>query len=235
MNEHTQQVVPMSKTAPDAPAGGVASSSPFPGIEKPEQILELAQSPIVQEFMLLMAAANGLAKSDSHPDWVIRAARELWLTCFDFPRTRKAKSENYRMGYIAGVTSRIKPDWFEGEAALGQLLGNGALTQFFHSIMRDEPLADAVDFYAGFAEGLPRSSGITPRSSCLVYSIVVIGWRQVSQFKNVRELHAWLCSILGPNLTGSTDRLAKLLRKIKFPLSDKGGRPKRKPRKPARS
>lgn len=220
-----------------APAigAGVAAGSPFPGIERPEQILDLVQNPIVKEFIFLMAAGQGLVKADSHPEWVVCAARELWLTCFDFPKTRRAKSENYRMGFIAGITSRIRPDWFAGEAGLAQLLGNGTLTQFFHAMVRDAPLADAVDFYAGFADGVLRSGNITPRSPCLVYAIMAIVWQQAAQCKNVRELHAWLSSILGQNLTGSSDRLAKLCQKIRFPFTDKGGRPKSKPRKPARS
>lgn len=203
----------------------------FPGIQSPEQIFDLIQNPQMKEFMTLVAAGQGLVKNQSHPDWAMRAMQEFWRTCFDLPRTKQAKSEMFRLGFLYGLISRAKPELFGDEADLLKMFGTGALEQFVHTIMRNAPADDASTFYAGYSVGILRSESLSLSAPSLVYVIISIGWRHAASCRNVGEMQAWLDGILGRNLTGSRDRVAKLCQKIGFPLSDKGGRPKGKPRK----
>ena len=203
----------------------------FPGIQSPEQIFDLIQNPQMKEFMTLVAASHGFVKNQSYPDWAMRAMQEFWRNCFDLPRTKQARSEMFRFGFLYGLINRTKPELFGDEADLLKMFGSGVLEQLVHASMRQAPVIDASAFYAGYSEGILRSESPSLSTPSLVYVIIGIGWRHAASCRNVREMQTWLDGILGRNLTGSRDRVAKLCQKIGFPFSDKGGRPKGKPRK----
>lgn len=205
-------------------------------IQKPEQFLELIGNPHVRDFVALVCMSRGVFASDGRPDWVIRAAGEFWRSCFDFSKTERSRSEAYELGIIWGFVRQLGPQLQETQLGLGEqrlmaMLTSGELGQLMHSVMESAPILEAADFYGGLSEGLKRPIVISPSSPFLVYLLLAMMWREVSELKNTTQIHAWLEAILGANLTGSRDRIAKLLQKVRFPLTDKGGRPKGKPRK----
>jgi hypothetical protein len=202
-------------------------------LERPEQILELVENENVRDFVALVGMSQGVMATDDRPEWTIRAAGEFWRCCFGFPKSKLAISENYRLGYLMGIGKGIDPRVFDRERRLGALLTSSELLRLMHSFMESAPMSEAADFYAGLAAGLQKPAGFSPSSPFLVYLVLAIKWREVSAMKNTAQIHTWLEKVLGSNLTGQRDRVAKLLQKIGFPLTDKGGRPKGKLRKRA--
>jgi hypothetical protein len=202
------------------------------GFRKPEQILDLVENENVRDLISLIGMSQGVIASDGRPEWAIRAGGEFWRCCFSFSRAKRAKSENYRLGYLMGFAKGLSPQVFANERALKALLTSGGLSRLIHSCMENAPVSEAADFYAGLSDALRRPTNFSPSSPFLVYLLLAIKWREASTFKNTAQVHAWLESVLGPNLTGQRDRIAKLCQKVRFPFTDKGGRPKGKPRKP---
>ena len=198
---------------------------------KPEQILDLVENENVRDLISLIGMSQGMIAADGRPEWAIRAGGEFWRCCFNFSKAKRAKSENYRIGYSLGFAKGLSPQILENERGLNALLTSGGLSQLIHSCMENAPASEAADFYAGLSDGLRRPTDFSPSSPFPVYLLLAIRWREVSRFKNTAQIHAWLESVLGPNLTGQRDRIAKLCQKVRFPFTDKGGRPKGKPRK----
>jgi len=204
--------------------------------QKPEDVLGLIKHERIRWLVATIALDGAKLPEDPRPDWAIRAAMEFWKCCQDFPRTKQAQSENYRIGFMFGVISRlpIPKSAKEAEPALLAVASPENLTPLIHSELAKAPAADAADFYGGFSDGLKRGD-LSPRSPYVIYLIFAAAWPELSQLKNVTQLHAWLEKNLGPNLTGSWDRIAKICQKVRIPLTDRGGRPKRKHRNGPRS
>jgi len=196
--------------------------------EKPEDLLDLIRHERIRDLVAVVSLGQG---RDGRPDWAIRAAQEFGRTAIDYPKTRRSKSEAYRIGFQWGVISRARPRGLECEAAMGALLDSGQLDKLFHAELQNAPTAEAAEVYAGFSDGLKRGPDISPTGGCVIYAVMAIMWPEVAKLKNINSVHEWLQSVLGPNMTGSRDRVAKLLQNIRFPLSDKGGRPSKKPKK----
>jgi hypothetical protein len=197
---------------------------------QPEDLLGLIKHERLRWFVATIALDGAKMPGDPRPDWAINAALEFWKCCQDFPKTKRAKSENYRIGFMVGLINRLPmPKSLEAEPALLAVASPGNLTSLLHSEFAKAPATDAADFYAGFSDGLNRGQ-LSPRSPYVIYLLFATAWPELSDLKNVTHLHAWLETNLGSNLTGSRDRIAKICQKVRMPLTDKGGRPKRKPR-----
>lgn len=205
--------------------------------QKPEELLELIENEHLREFVALVGMSQGAFASDGRPEWVIRAAGEFWRSGFGFYQPKRARSEAFRLGSFWALVKQLGPQLQdmqlgEGEKRLISLLTSGELSQLIHSAMESAPIAEAAEFYAGLADGLKSPVVFSPSSPFLVYLLLAVMWRDASKLKNTAQIHEWLEKMLGSNLAGNRERLAKLLQKIRFPLADKGGRPKGKPRKP---
>jgi hypothetical protein len=203
--------------------------------QTPEDVLGLIKHERIRWLVTTIALDGAKLAGDPRPDWAIRAGAEFWKCCQDLPRTKQAQSENYRLGFMSGVISRLPmPKSLEAEPALLALASPENLTRLLHAEYAKAPSNDAADFYAGFSNGLKRGE-LSPRSPYAVYLCFAAAWPELSELKNVTQLHSWLEANLGPNMTGTRDRIAKICQKIRMPLSDKGGRPARKPRNGPRS
>jgi hypothetical protein len=130
--------------------------------------------------------------SDPRPDWAIRAASEFWKCCQDLTRTKRAQSENYQLGFMFGVISRLPmPESLQAEPALLAVASPEQLTNSLHAEFAKAPANDAADFYAGFSDGLKRGE-LSPRSPYVIYLVFAVAWPELSGLKNVTQLHVWL-------------------------------------------
>ena len=199
--------------------------------QQPEDLLGLIKHERIRWLVSSIALDGARTPENPSPDWAIRAASEFWKCCQDFPRTKRAQAENYQVGFMFGVISRLPmPESLEAEPALLAVASPEHLTKLLHAEFAKAPVAEAADFYAGFSDGL-RLGELSPRSPYVIYLIFAVVWPEMSELKNVTQIHEWLEKHLGTNMTGTRDRIAKICQKIRMPLADKGGRPKQKPRK----
>ncbi len=181
------------------------------------------------------ALGDSKPANDPRPEWAIRAAVEFSKSWQVFPRTKQAQSENYRLGLMCGVVSRLPtPKGLAMEPAFCAAVSPEALALLLHAELAKAPACDAAEFYSGFADGL-KQGDLSTRPRCVIYLILALVWPELSQLKNVTEIHSWFETNLGPNLTGTRDRVAKICQGIGLRPTDKGGRPKAKPRKAPRS
>jgi hypothetical protein len=197
--------------------------------ESPEQILQLIQNERLRWLIATMAMEQATLPGDPRPPWAIRAAVEFWRCCQDIPNTKQAKSESYRFGLLVGMASRLPTNSVKIEPGLLALINPRILTPLIHAEFANAPSSDAAQFYAGFSEGLKRQH-FSPAGAYTVYLLFAIMWPEISGLKNINQIHKWFELNLGPNLTGTRDRIAKICQKLHLPLSDKGGRPRKKPR-----
>lgn len=220
----------------DSNAMNTGQSHPrIPDFEHPAQMLGLIQHDRLREIIRIMTAGQRLTESDGLPEWVIRAGAECWRGCISFPKSKRAMSENYRLGYMMGFLRRVSPEDVGTEQAVLAVLRSSGVIQAVHAEMERAPLSDAADFYAGFSKALDEPQPFSFGVRAVIHLLLIAGWRGVARLKNTAQVHVWLENLVGPNLTGNRDRVAKLLQKIRFPLTDKGGRPRQKPRTPAPS
>jgi hypothetical protein len=204
-------------------------------LQRPEDLLGLIKHERVRWLVSSIALGGARVDGNPSPEWAIRAATEFWKCCQDFPRTKRARSENYQIGFMFGVISRLPiPQSLEAEPALMAVASPEQLTKLVHAEFAKTPMAEAADFYEGFSDGLRRGE-LSPRLPYVIYLVFAVGWPEISGLKNVTQIHDWLEKHLGGNMTGSRDRIAKICQKIRLPLADKGGRPKQKPRTALRS
>lgn len=197
--------------------------------EKPEQILDLIQNEKLRNLIAIIASEGKRLPGDPRPEWAVRAAVQFWRCCQDFPKSKRAASENYRLGYSWGRINRLPPESFTLEPMVAEVLSPEALNPMLHAEMAKTCPSEESDFYAGFSDGLKRE-GFSPSAPFVIYFAFAVMWAEISAMKNLAEIHRWLEANLGSNLTGTRDRIAKICQKIRLPLTDKGGRPKRKPR-----
>ena len=203
--------------------------------QKPEDIFNLIKHEGVRWLVSTIALGDAKISGDPRPDWAVRAASEFWKCCQDFPRSKRAQSKNYQIGFMIGLISRVPiPETLEAEPALLAVASPEILMKLLHVEFAKAPAADAAAFYAGFSDGLERGQ-LSPRAPFIIYLVFAVAWLDLSKQKNVTQLHAWLETKLGSNMTGSRDRIAKICQKVRMPLADKGGRPKQKPRNASKS
>lgn len=198
--------------------------------QRPEELFDLIQNQRLRDLIAIIATDGKRLPGDNRPDWAARAAIEFWRCCQDFPKSKKAASENYRLGYFWARVTRLCPDSMRLEPALAEILSPEDLSSMLHNEMAKAPPLDAADFYAGFADGLKRED-FSPSPPFVIYLVFAVMWAEISTLKNLTAIHRFLEANLGSNLTGTRDRIAKICQKIRLPLTDKGGRPKGKPRK----
>jgi hypothetical protein len=137
--------------------------------------------------------------------------------------------ENYKLGYMWGFVSRLSPKPLEIPPALAAILEPETIGALLHAEIAKASAPEASEFYAGLSDGLKREN-FSPPAPYIIYLVLALAWPEVSVLKNMTQIHGWLEQHLGSNLTGSRDRIAKICQKIRLPLTDKGGRPKGKPR-----
>ena len=118
-------------------------------LQKPEQILDLIENENVRDLISLIGMSQGMIATDGRPEWAIRAGGEFWRCCFNFSKAKRAKSENYRVGYLMGFAKGLSPQIFANERGLKALLTSGGLSELIHSSMESAPASEAADFYAG--------------------------------------------------------------------------------------
>lgn len=194
--------------------------------QRPEDLLALIKHERVRWMVSSIALDGARAAGNPSPEWARRAATEFWKCCQDFPRTKRARSENYQMGFMFGLISHLPiPQALEAEPALLAVASPEQLTNLLHTEFAKAPMAEAADFYEGFSDGLRRGE-LSPRSPYLIYLVFALAWPEISGLKNITQIHDWLEQCLGGNMTGTRDRIAKICQKIRLPLADKGGRPK---------
>jgi hypothetical protein len=156
---------------------------------KPEDLLNLIKHERVRWLIATIALDGVRLPGDPRPDWAIHAA----------------------------LISRLPmPKSLEMEPALLAVASPENLTSLLHTEYAKAPASDAADFYAGFADGLKRGQ-LSPRSPYAIYLIFAAAWPELSKLKNVTELHAWIETNLGANMTGTRDRIAKICQKIRMP------------------
>jgi hypothetical protein len=202
----------------------------FSDIETPEQILELIQNERLRWLIATIAMGEGNLPGDPRPMWSIRAAVEFWRCCQDLPKTKEAKSEIYQFGLLVGIASRLSHNPVKMEPDLLALVNPETLLPLVHAEFAKAPASDAAEFYAGLSEGIKREH-FSPASPYMIYFLFALMWPEIAALKNVNQIHNWLETNLGPNITGTRDRIAKICQRLRLPLMDKGGRPRRKPRK----
>jgi len=205
-------------------------------LESPKLLLDLLPESGLRDLITGIMMGQGELESDSRPKWAIRSANEFYRCCFDFPRSKQAKSENYRLGFMFGLINHLAPKVSAPAqfAPFLTVLDRGELSKLVHSSMDSTPAPEASDFYAGLADGLKRKE-LSPTGPFLIYLLLALAWREISSLKNTTEIHAWIEGIIGANLTETRERIGKICKKAGLPLSDKGGRPRGKPRKPSAS
>jgi hypothetical protein len=242
--EENKEEMNRKRTKPDSqPPGSDASGSMNPApppislsdFQKPEDILGLIKHERVRWLVYTIALGGAKIPGDPRPDWAARAASEFWRCCQDFPRTKGAQSENYQSGFMLGLIRRVPmPGSLEAEPALSAVASPEQLTNLAHAEIAKASADDAADFYAGLSDGLKRGK-LSPRSPYLIYLVFAVAWPELSELKNVTQLYAWFETNLGSNMAGTRDRIAKICQKVRMPLTDKGGRPKQKPRNAPKS
>jgi hypothetical protein len=207
-------------------------NSPIEDLSSMGELLALAQVPKIRDFMSSFGMCQSYLDRDERPEWVIRAADDFFRTCLDFPKSKYSKTESYRLGYMLGMAAGLPRKGMEHEPKLNAHLAPERIKELIPLCVADAQTHEMAEFCRGVADGTERSQNFNPSSRCVVYLLLCMGWQEVSTLKNVGEIHAWLKSIIGTSLTGERDRIAKICQKIRLPLDDKGGRPK-KPRKEA--
>lgn len=202
---------------------------PIGNCQNSGDVLALIRNDNLRALISSIVADQRSGPEDDRPDWAIAAAREFWRTALDMPKTREAKSEAYRFGYLFALADRATPSLFGTETAVAAWLSSSDLMSQIHAAIRTDPPPVAAEFYAGFSAGLKRGLAISV-GPWLIHIILAVAWREVAGFRNLAQLHSWLDQHLGSSLTGTRDRIAKLCQKIHLKFPDKGGRPA-KPRK----
>jgi hypothetical protein len=197
------------------------------GIKSQEQLIGMIQNSRVQKFL---AASVGVESDSDMPEWAERAAKEFGNSIQNLSQKRNV-SEGYNLGFLFGIMSNLRPPDQQMEKPLLKFISSPELQSRIHADIREEPATEKAEFYDGFAEGLKADVVDCITGQMKILLLIGLLWDQSGCCNNVKELHEWLVGVLGANLTGSRDRIAKICQKIKFPLNDKGGRPKTKPRK----
>jgi len=200
--------------------------SELTALQQPEQILGLVDNDGVRGLLGLLAMGQGLLKIPDVPAWVVAAAREM----FKGISPLKKKSENYHLGYLLGLIQDETPQILKHEKRLARALAPDQLMALMPRVV-NELGAGAPEFLEGWAEGIRSKGDFSPSNRCKVYAVMLVKWREVAKKRNVSEVQLWLEQHFPSNQVGSRERIAKLLQKIRFPLSDRGGRPRAKPRK----
>lgn len=163
--------------------------------------------------------------------WAANAAKEIFEGIFGKLRPQGKDGEFYRLGFLVGLSRKLMPEIFNVEKKLAAFFANSDLMDLAMKMIRNESDISIADFHRGYADGILEGKQITPSTTLPVYAVFVIKWQEMAELKNVSQVVTLLETYLPSNLVGSRDRIAKLCQRIRFPLTDKGGRPKLKPRK----
>lgn len=219
------------KNSEKLPVGIVStpSNSPNP-LPNPADVLPLIKNPVVYELISGGLMSEGIIDRDTRPVWAVTAARECLMCALGEIQGRSKKSDAFQLGFIMALRRKARPEDFGSERALAEFVNFPELNKFVHAGMETETETNASEFYEGLANGLKKGE-VTISGPVSVYSVLALNWREVEKLKNLTEFHAMLQQLIGANLAGSRDRLAKLTRKIGLRFSDKGGRPRKKPGK----
>src|SRR5919108_4719274 len=139
----------------------------IPDLNQPEQILGLIENESVRDFATLVCMSQGVFPSDGRPEWVIRAAGELWRCCFGFSKSRLGRSELYRLGFSWGFGKQVAPQLQGGQLGAAEkgiiaMVTSGQIGQLLHSSMESAPVAEAAEFYNGLADGLRTPAVFSP-------------------------------------------------------------------------
>ncbi len=200
-------------------------------IKSPEDFLGLIENPALRDFVLLLVVANGLEDRHSFPPWAIRAMLGFLHGSLNIPRS-KHQSPNYRFGCLFALLRAVPTDSFQSELRFLTLNNDRAMEKSLVQMMVDAPPGEASEFFDGYADGLRKGMNLEPDSPTWIYFVFALGWREVAELKNTSQIQTWLEKYLPPGLVGDRPRLTKLCRRMKFPLNDKGGRPKKTKPKP---
>jgi hypothetical protein len=219
-----------SVTPPESNMKPNKSPKKLTDFKTPEELVSIVKSDRLR-LMLYTVASGQRFPGDPRPQWAIQAAIEFSKSWQDFPKTRLGQSEAYQLGFsLALMRSLPRPKGMELEPELCSLVSLEEIAPQIHAEAASAPMAEASDFYAGLSDGLKQTS-ISPTSRCVTFLMLALLWPELSQFKNVTDLHCWFEQNFGENRTGSRDRTAKICWEIGLRFPDRGGRPSRKPRK----
>jgi len=201
-------------------------------LENPRQ---LAVSEM-RKFYTAVCAGKWTPAAKGQPEWAFRALNEFCRSCrsglreksfgylgmkFDAPKLPALYSELEVIRTNSAIQALLT---FKNEKAFNKFesLFCGKL------IPLDLSVPDTAEEF-----GIPHTAR--------AYLIFFIAWRELAALKNVRAIHDWLVkmkAIPDDNLKkGGNDRshnTRALLKRIGFPLTDKGGAPRKKNPKRAR-
>jgi hypothetical protein len=194
-------------------------------LENPRQI-EISD---MRKFFVAICAGKWTPAANGQPEWAFRALNEFCRCCGTGLRKKSLGYRGLKSGCSQTAESFVEPDWEQpgdGEdefyepdfvefwkptnlAELSIFLTRGKLVPL------DLPVPDTgEEFYI--------------RHTARAYLIFFIAWRELAALKTVPEIHGWLVSMKVIPKEADPRNTRTLLKCIGFPLTDKGGRPRKK-------
>ena len=190
----------------------------------------------MRKFYTAICAGKWTPAANGQPDWAFKALGEFCRCCNDGLRKKSFGYRGLKSDFSQTGESFVEP-------ALGQK-GNGGdefyepnLVEFRKPANRDELLLFLTRGKL-FPLDLPvpdNDQEFYIPHTARVYLIFFIAWQELAALKTVPEIHNWLVKMKAIP-ADTTDKDGKdssrntrtLLKRIGFPLADKGGRPRKK-------
>ena len=202
---------------------------------KPDDVLNAITNPGARELARGITSAIGLTDAGERPAWANRAAMEFSRSCFGTQEIH----EGYGLGFLLGVAKQF----LTGAESLGGVPATAIIGQILEEAQKDTS-AEAADFWLGYADGRDPGQLLSPAQTARIYLVAAVLWRECSTLKTAREWREFLIAKGAMNrsepdeynekLDSEIQSVGNLLRRIGVPLTNRGGRPKKKtPTRPA--